>query len=118
MYLVESKDPQASELLLGTLCLGAMLAACFLPLETTGVDLHEHDEDGLPETGGAPPGKPIAAQDALGGNGIQYDIHQEQLQQQQHLVLDLPASPEGYAIGNGSLAKLGRGLDEAPLLHG
>ncbi len=47
VYLVAEQDPQASELLLGTLCLAAMLAAFFLPIETLGMDLafHEHDLD-------------------------------------------------------------------------
>ncbi|GAB4823994.1 hypothetical protein N2152v2_011040 [Parachlorella kessleri] len=114
VYLVESKDPQASEVLLGTLCLGAMLAACFLPLETTGVDLHEHDEDGLPDPRTLASSKPLrvgAAQDATSGG----DNFQEQ---QQHLELNLPASPEGFGVATGGAAARGRGSDEAPLLHG
>ncbi len=45
MYLVDQNTSQASELLLGTLCLAAVLAAFFLPFETQGADLHAHDDD-------------------------------------------------------------------------
>lgn len=47
VYLVDQHNSQASEALLGTLCMGAVGAAFFLPFETRGADLHEHDVDAV-----------------------------------------------------------------------
>lgn len=75
VYLVQQQAPQASELLLGTLCLLAAGASFLLPYETKGLDLHQLDvldgPEGQQQQQQQQRGEPAAGGLGAGGGGKQ-----------------------------------------------